>query len=175
MVAAITIATSLIAVGLSSPSLATDGITQNAIGTYKYRDVKQKKVTRSWILTPCGDGANQCVEVAVFNSNDRKRRKPLLNGRAYWTVGSWIMFIDEKLKCKGGAVHDVNVNYSWDAASNIGYRSYFDPGLCGGSKPKSVAAPFKLIKTGPPPPAATPSESPPPAPAEAVSPPPPAP
>jgi len=147
---ALVLASSVAAVGLAGPASATDQITQNGIGTYKFR-VTHGSAT--WIATTCADDANQCIHVTELRG---KRKIPRWSANAYWSVGSWIMFVDESnvLKCKDGTTHDLRVNYSWDAATNEGWRSYFDPGICNG-KARTRATPFKLIKTGPPPPATT--------------------
>lgn len=167
------VAASVAAVGLAIPASATDGITQNAVGTYKFEG---KSVgTRTWTAAPCADDAPQCIRVSEFKGKDTDPGKALWSGNAYWQVGSWIMFVEvpDAVKCKDGTTHTVRINYSWDAVENTGWRSFNDPGICGG-KAKSVATPFELTRLGPPPPPPAPAELPPP-PAPVEVPPPPAP
>ena len=163
-IVATVVAASVAAVGLASPAFATDEITQNAVGTYEFQGKSVGK--RSWTATPCADDAPQCIKVTEFAAGD-EGGNPRWSGNAYWQVGSWIMFVvvPNAVECKDGTKHDMRINYSWDAVENTGWRSFNDPGICGG-KAETVATPFKLTRIGPPP-AAMPEAPPPPAPAEA--------
>lgn len=163
-------AASIAAVGLATPALATDEITQNAVGTYEFEGKSVGK--RVWTATPCADDAPQCIRVTEFAADDVARGNARWSGNAYWQVGSWIMFVvvPNAVECKDGTQHDVRINYSWDAVENTGWRSFNDPGICGG-KAKSVATPFTLTRSGPPPPPMPEGAAPPPAAAEAPPPP----
>ena len=145
------VAASVAAVGLAAPALATDEITQNAVGTYEFEGKSIGK--RTWTATPCADDAPQCIRVTEFDAGDAERGNALWSGNAFWQVGSWIMFVvvPNAVECEDGTEHDVRINYSWDAVENTGWRSFNDPGICGG-KAETVAIPFKLTKLGPPPP-----------------------
>jgi hypothetical protein len=145
------LAATIAAVAFAAPASATDGITQNAVGTYDY--AQGSKVVASWVLTPCGDNTSQCVHVTAFAVKDKEHAKPLWSGDAYWQVGWWTMFADTPniLSCKDGSKHNLPVTYSWDGGTNTGAASYVDPGLCGAKKAKSAAAKITLTKTGPPP------------------------
>jgi hypothetical protein len=145
------VATTVAAVAVAGPAFATDAITENAVGTYDY--AQGSKVTSSWVVTPCADNANQCVQVTAFGLKDKDHKKPLWSGQAHWQVGYWTMFADtpNALACKDGTKHTLPGTYSWDGGANTGVASFADPGLCGG-KAKQGATRITLTKTGPPPP-----------------------
>lgn len=141
------------AAGLSSPAAWADDIyVDNAVGTYDY--LFRDDLLNTWVVTPCDDGAPKCVQVRSYSLKDTAEE--VWGGRAYWTVGSWIMVVVRPaIKCDDGVRHDAKVTYSWDAVSNTGWRSYLDPGICE-DKPDSHAGRITLIKRGPPPPPAEP-------------------
>lgn len=148
------IAASIIGGALASPAAATDEITENAVGTY---EVHYSSATASalWVATPCEDDEDQCIQVAEYGAKDTSRKHPRWTSKASWSVGSWIMepVPDQQRECNEGMKFSVTYEYSWDAAKNTGWRSYFDPAACpGSSKPKYNSSPFTLIKVGPPPP-----------------------
>lgn len=68
--------------------------------------------------------------------------------------------VREALSCEDGTRHDLLIDYSWDAVTNEGWRSFNDPGLCG--EPEIGTNPFVLTKIGPPPPPPAPPAPPPP-------------
>lgn len=139
------------AVGLAGPATATDDITENALGTYK---VDYTYGSYIWTAVPCEDAAPQCVRITQYGPKDVKLKYPNWSANAYWSVGSWIIQgvnTPAALRCKeDGSSHDAPVNYSWDADTNTGYKSFFDPGICNG-KAQSRSNPFTVTKTGPAP------------------------
>lgn len=147
------VAASAAAVGLAGPAIATDQITQNAIGTYEFEGKSVGK--RTWIAAPCEGDPPQCIQITEFGGGDAGGGDVRWIGNAHWQVGSWIMFVvvPNALECEDGTEHDIRVNYSWDAVENTGWRSYNDAGICG-SEAETVATPFTLTRTGPPPPPA---------------------
>lgn len=131
---------------LASPAGATDLITDNAVGTYEYEYKGNKAI---WQLQPCTDGARNCVEVSQYKLSDKSQTDPQWSSKAFWTVGSWIMVVDDTPKmviCKDESTYSRPVTYSWDAVKNKGYKAWHDPGLCKDSKASSPAFPFSLAK-----------------------------
>ncbi|MCH9734176.1 MAG: hypothetical protein K0U78_06430, partial [Actinomycetia bacterium] len=145
-------AASMTAVGLAgpAPAFAADEYTLNEVGTYEL-EVKSLG-TFTWVVSPCEGDAPQCVQIEEFDVDDVARANPHWRGNAHWQVGSWIMFVvvPNAIECEDGTGHDFRVNYSWDAVEDTGWRSFNDPGICGGD-PETVALPFKLTRQGPPP------------------------
>lgn len=147
------IAAGVASVALASPAAATDEITENAVGTY---EVHYNSATASaiWVATPCEDDVDQCIQVSEYGAKDTARKHPRWTSKAFWTVGSWIMepVPDQQRECNEGMKFFVTYDYSWDAAKNAGWRSYFDPAVCpGSSKPKINSSAFTLVNVGPPP------------------------
>lgn len=129
-------------VGLAVPANAAD---PNALGTYTFE--AEDGETATWTVTPCADpDDNHCV--FVQSSGSGKRAPWAAN--AFWTVGSWILFVkqpDAVLCGGGGGASGVN-NYSWDATQRTGYMSINTADGDCGSGPESIAVPFTLTKTG---------------------------
>ncbi len=150
-IATAVVAASVSAVGLAGPAIATDEITQNAVGTYEFQGKSVGK--RTWIADPCDGDVPRCIKITEFGASDTDRGDVQWSGNANWQVGSWIMFVvvPNALECEDGTEHDMRVNYSWDAVENTGWRSYNDAGICG-DEAATVATPFTLTRTGPPPP-----------------------
>jgi hypothetical protein len=149
------LATGMVGVGLAGPAAATDDITQNAVGTYEVWMKNQPTSSVFWAVDPCDDNVDQCIKVTEFSSSDLARKNPHWTKNAYWGVGSWILEpVDVNRTCKDKTKYSVAYNYSWDAAHNAGYRSYFEPGICDSNKPANYVSPFTLVKVGSPPPAA---------------------
>lgn len=128
--------------GLAVPANAADA---NALGTYTFEAENGESAT--WTVTPCPDpDDNHCVFV---RSTGTSKHAPWA-ANAYWTVGSWILFVKQPdaISCSsGGGAAGVN-NYSWDATARTGYMSINTvDGDCGAG-PESVAIPFTLTKTG---------------------------
>lgn len=141
----VAIASALIAggavVGLAGPANAAD---PNALGTYTFEGDGGEVAT--WTLTPCIDDSDHCVRVSSSGSS---KHAPW-SADAHWTVGSWILFVDQPdaVSCPDGSSAAGANNYSWDASTLTGYASIFS-GACGGD-PESLAIPFTLTKTGSP-------------------------
>ena len=128
-------------VGLAGPASADP----NPLGTYTFEAADGEKAT--WVLAPCADPADNCVQVSETGN---AMRAPW-TGTAYVTVGSWIMFVNQPdaiLCSDGSSVPGVN-NYSWSADSLAGYASINTPGACG-EGPSSLALPFQLTRSGDP-------------------------
>ncbi|SBS75856.1 conserved exported hypothetical protein [uncultured Mycobacterium sp.] len=146
------------AVGLAGPASATDDITQNAVGTYT---IQYAWGPSTWVAVPCDGDVDQCLHITEFSAKDTKQKHPNWSANAYWSVGSWIIppvDTPNALKCKeDGSKHDLPLNYSWDAATNSGSQSFFDPGICNG-KTRSGSSPFTLTKIGPAPGISTPAQ-----------------
>lgn len=128
--------------GLAAPAHAAD---PNALGTYTFEAEDGESAT--WTVTPCSDpDDDHCVFV---QSTGTSKHAPWA-ANAYWTVGSWILFVNQPdaISCgDGGSVPGVN-NYSWDADALTGYASINTvEGDCGAAA-ESVAIPFTLTKTG---------------------------
>lgn len=129
-----------LSVGLAVPANAAD---PHALGTYTFEAEDGESAT--WTVSPCADDSDHCVYVV---STGNSKRAPW-SGNAYWTVGSWILFVDQPdaVLCAGGGSAPGRNNYSWDATSLSGYASIFSDGACG-SGAESIAIPFKLTKVG---------------------------
>ena len=69
------------------------------------------------------------------------------SANAYWSVGSWILFVDQPaaILCTNGTSVPGRNNYSWNATSLSGFASIFSNGACD-SGPESLAIPFKLAR-----------------------------
>lgn len=141
-----------LALGLAAPATAEEADTTpkadpNALGTYTFESDFGESAT--WTVTPCAEDTLHCVHV---ESSGSARRAPW-NANAYWTVGSWILFVEQPdaILCNDGSSAPGNNNYSWDATSLNGYASIFNGGGACGSEPSSLAIPFALTKTGGPP------------------------
>lgn len=130
----------------ASPAAATDQITRNAVGTYEFRI---EWGTNIWNIDPCADDSDQCIQVTESDAGDLAGNHVQWTANAYWSVGSWILRVDEPgVVCKDGSIHNIPVTYSWNAATNEGSRSGFDPGICGG-QPASFTNPFTLSLIAP--------------------------
>lgn len=141
------LAAGCLAVGTAGPAWATDLITQNAVGTYS---VAYPWTTNTWVLTPCAGERAQCVHVTEYGPGDTERKYPGWDADAFWQVGYWMIQgvpIADSITCEDGSKHSVPMNYSWDAATGEGVRSYYDPGLCGNAY--SGANDVTLTKVGP--------------------------
>jgi hypothetical protein len=128
--------------GLAAPAQAAD---PNALGTYTFEAEDGESAT--WKVSPCSDpDDDHCVFV---QSTGTSKHGPWA-ANAYWTVGSWILFVNQPdaISCgDGGSAPGVN-NYSWDATALTGYASINTAeGDCGAAA-ESVAIPFTLTKTG---------------------------
>lgn len=128
--------------GLAAPANAAD---PHALGTYTFEAEDGESAT--WTVTPCSDpDDDHCVFV---QSSGTSKHAPWA-ANAYWTVGSWILFVNQAdaISCgDGGSIPGVN-NYSWDATALTGYASINTvEGDCGAAA-ESVAIPFTLTKTG---------------------------
>lgn len=142
-----------VGLGLAAPAVAdTPAPTgpmadPHALGTFAFEAEDGERA--EWTVTPCADDTLHCVYVV---STGNSLRKPW-SGHAYWTVGSWIMFVDQPdaILCSNGVTEPGNNNYSWDATTFNGYASINTTGSCGTTEPASVAIPFTLTKTGEPP------------------------
>lgn len=119
----------------------------NALGTYTFEAESGEVAT--WTVTPCAEDSLHCVHVS---STGNEKRKPW-SANAYWTVGSWILFVDQPdaILCNNGSSAPGVNNYSWDATTLNGYASIFNGSGACGSEPGSLAIPFALTKTGEPP------------------------
>lgn len=161
------LATGITAVTPATSAHATDGITQNAIGTYAF-GWDASEPSGKWALTPCDIDAPRCVRINRYRLTDTAMTRPVFVGTAFWEVGSWTMVseVTDLINCKEtGEKYDFTATWSWDAASNEGSRSYINPGLCGGdSKGNAVSVKFYLhrLSDDTPASAAAPSSSPPP-------------
>lgn len=137
-----------LALGLAAPALADDAGTTvkadpNALGTYTFESEAGESAT--WTVTPCAEDTLHCVNVAETGSD---KRAPW-NANAYWTVGSWILFVEQPdaILCNDGTSVPGRNNYSWDATDLNGYASIFSSGACD-AEAQSLAIPFTLTKTG---------------------------
>lgn len=137
------------------PAVATDGITQNAVGTFDVYYKGNPVSSSVWEVSPCAGEVEKCIEVVEFATSDTGRKKPRWTSTAHWTVGSWILVpVTAERTCKDDDTKKFNVTYdfSWDAALNKGWRSYRDPGICDGTKPSTnMTVQFNLMRVGPPP------------------------
>jgi hypothetical protein len=146
--AAALVAASFVAIGIAGPASATDGITQNAVGTYA---VKYPWGTYTWVATPCEDDANQCLTVSEFAADDTGLAHPRWSTNAYWSVGWWITSpVDSPNEIVCGNKYTLTFTYAWDAASNKGWRSNRNPEICEGTTMNGTQ-PFALTKAQPPP------------------------
>jgi len=139
-----------VALGLAGPAGAeVVGPTADpgAVGTFTFESEAGESAT--WTVTPCPDDTDRCVQVAETGSS---KRAPW-NANAYWTVGSWILFVDQAdaILCNDGSSAPGRNNYSWSASNLNGYASIFSNGACD-TEPQSLAIPFALTKTGSAPP-----------------------
>ena len=125
-------------VGLAGPAQAAD---PHALGTYTFEGEGGESAT--WTVSPCADDSDHCVY--VVSSGDSKHAP--WTGNAYWTVGSWILFVDQPdaVECSNGTTAAGRNNYSWDATSLSGYAS-INTNACG--EAENIAIPFKLTKSG---------------------------
>ena len=140
-----------VALGLAAPAAAEDAaaaptVDPGAAGTYAFESDAGESAT--WTLTPCPDDTARCLTVAETGN---AKRVPW-SANAYWTVGSWILFVDQTdaILCEDGSSAPGRNNYSWDATNLNGYASILSKGACGAG-PQSLAIPFALTKTGEPP------------------------
>ena len=137
-----TIAAGGLGLGMAVPANAAD---PHALGTYTFEAEDGESAT--WTVSPCADpDDDHCVFVQSTGSG---KRAPWA-GNAYWTVGSWILFVNQPdaILCGGGGSAPGLNNYSWDATNLTGYVSINTvEGDCGAG-PESVAVPFTLTKTG---------------------------
>jgi hypothetical protein len=128
-------------IGLAVPANAADA---HALGTYTFEAEDGESAT--WTVSPCADpDDDHCVFVQSTGSG---KRAPWA-GNAYWTVGSWILFVNQPdaILCGDSSLPGLN-NYSWDATALTGYTSINTvEGDCGAAA-ESVAIPFTLTKTG---------------------------
>ena len=148
------VAASFVAIGIAGPASATDGITQNAVGTY---GVKYPWGTYTWVTTPCVDDAAQCIKVSEFTADDTGLTHPRWSTNAYWSVGWWITSpVDSPDEIVCGNKYTLIFAYAWDAARNKGWRSNRNPGICDGTT-MTGTQPFTLTKAQPPPPLFPPS------------------
>lgn len=133
-----------------APAGATDGITENALGVYAFR-YHDRKESAKWVATVCDDDAPKCIKVTKYEPDDELLEQPGWTGNAYWVVGSWTLTADVPgiKTCDDGTRHTLRTTYSWDAVTNVGWRSFVDPGLCGddeGIKNRK----FELARLAPP-------------------------
>lgn len=137
------VTSALTAAGLSLAGTA-GAADSNALGTYTFETSDGESA--KWVLTPCEGDTPHCVRVS---ESENSMRAPW-SANAYWTVGSWILFVEQPdaIICKDGGSAPGRNNYSWDATSLTGYASIFNgDGACG-SEPSSLTIPFTLTKTG---------------------------
>lgn len=141
-----------VALGFAAPALAEEAentvkADPNALGTYTFESEAGESAT--WTVTPCAEDTVHCVNVAETGSSSRAP----WSANAYWTVGSWILFVDQEdaILCNNGTSAPGRNNYSWDATDLDGYASIFSAGACD-AEPQSLAIPFTLTKTGGAPP-----------------------
>jgi hypothetical protein len=141
-----------VGLGLAAPASAEDAAVPqiladpNALGTYTFEASSGEASV--WTVTPCKIDQLHCVHVSATGN---KLREPF-SGDAYWTVGSWIMFVDQPdaILCSDGRSEPGRNTYAWDATSLSGSASLFTAGACG-QEGGSVSIPFDLTKTGGPP------------------------
>lgn len=128
-------------VGMAVPANAAD---PHALGN----DIPEAEDGESatWTVSPCADpDDDHCVFVQSTGSG---KRAPWA-GNAYWTVGSWILFVNQPdaILCGGGGSAPGLNNYSWDATNPTGYVSINT--LEGDQEPGRRASPFRSpTKTG---------------------------
>ena len=139
------------ALSATGTARATDQISENALGTYTFRYVTRESTVK-WVITACPDDRPQCVEVTKYEVDDELLERPGWRGNATWGVGSWSMVVDVPgiKTCDDGTRHTLPTTYSWNAVTNVGWRSFVDPGLCGdeaGVKNRK----FELTRIGPAP------------------------
>lgn len=139
-----------LALGVATPAQAEEAAQPladpNALGTYTF-EAEDGEVA-IWTVTPCAEDSLHCVHV---DSTGNDQRGPW-NANAYWTVGSWILFVEQPdaILCNDGGSAPGNNNYSWDATTLNGYASIFNAAGACGSEPGGLAIPFALTKTGGP-------------------------
>ncbi len=139
-----------VSLGLAGPAGAEvvgPTVDPGAVGTFTFESEAGESAT--WTVTPCPDDTDRCVQVAETGN---AKRAPW-NANAYWTVGSWILFVEQSdaILCNDGSSAPGRNNYSWDATNLNGYASIFSSGACD-VEPQSLAIPFALTKTGGAPP-----------------------
>lgn len=129
-----------VGVTLAAPASAAD---PHALGTYTFEAEDGEQAT--WTMSPCSDDSDHCVYVTSTGNAQRAA----FSGNAYWTVGSWIMFVDQPdaILCHNGTKVPGKNTYSWDATNLGGYISIFSGGACD-APAESLAIPFKLTKSG---------------------------
>jgi hypothetical protein len=134
-------------IGLAGPASATDGITQDAVGTYVMTWVKNPTNTLNWVVTPCDGDVDHCIHVSEYSPTDTALKHSRWSANAHWSVGSWIFDpVESTRSCKDGTKYPVTYNYAWDADINSGWRSYHDPGTCDDIKAGDASAQFTLTK-----------------------------
>ena len=136
-----TVAAAGLGVGLAIPANAD----AHALGTYTFEAEDGESAT--WTITPCGDPDD---DHCVFVQSSGSSKHGAWAGNAYWTVGSWILFVNQPdaIVCGDGSSIAGRNNYSWDATHLTGYASINTADGDCGAGPESVAIPFTLTKTG---------------------------
>ena len=136
-----TVAAAGLGVGLAVPANAD----AHALGTYTFEAEDGESAT--WTVTPCSDPDD---DHCVFVQSSGSSKHAAWAGNAYWTVGSWILFVNQPdaITCGGGGSIAGRNNYSWDATHLTGYASINTADGDCGAGPESVAIPFTLTKTG---------------------------
>ena len=129
-----------VSLGLAGPAGAEvvgPTVDPGAVGTFTFESEAGESAT--WTVTPCPDDTDRCVQVAETGN---AKRAPW-NANAYWTVGSWILFVEQSdaILCNDGSSAPGRNNYSWDATNLNGYASIFSSGACD-VEPQSLAIPF---------------------------------
>lgn len=154
-IAALLIAPAIAMLVQAGSATATDGITQNAVGTFDLYYKNNPVSSTVWEVAPCAGEVDKCIQVTEFPTSDTERKNPRWTSTAYWTVGSWILVpVAAERTCQDDATKKFSVTYdfSWDAALNKGWRSYRDPGVCDGTKPSTnMTVQFNLVRVGPSP------------------------
>ena len=139
-----------VALGSAAPALAENAdntvkADPNALGSYT---MESDSDSGTWTVTPCVEDTLHCVHVAETGN---PKRAPW-SSNAYWTVGSWILFVDQPdaILCNDGSSAPGRNTYSWDATTLEGSVSIFNGAGACGSEPSSLSIPFALSKTGGP-------------------------
>jgi hypothetical protein len=115
----------------------------SAVGTYTF-DAEDGE-TATWNLTPCAGDASGCIRVSESGNSQRAP----WSGEAHYSVGSWIMFVEQPdaILCEDGTSVPGRNTYSWDNSTLAGNASIFSRGACG-NEAMNVAIGFRLSKTG---------------------------